>query len=474
MTPFAFLRRVPYVAIVLVAFAACAYAQARHPTTPPTEKEKKEPLVFGEVTSRFHLSLTPVARPAESAPTSIQIKSQDYSLDYARRVLLPAIGGSIAVGDFDHDGHPDLYVTVPGGSNHLFQNLPDGTFVDATQKANVAGTGFDLAAAFGDYDKSGNPSLFVAGLGGVTVYHNNGDGTFTNVTAKAGLKTKPGELATSVLLFDAGGEGFLDALVTIYTDFSSPPKKSAFTFPNDFVAAESHLYRNQHDGTFREITEEAGLTGNPGRTHMALAADFNHNGRMDVLLLRDDKPPALFRNHGQGKFEDQTWDAGAEIWKYAYVEGQVADFDHDGKLDAALWSTVGDEVLINQGKGKFDDLDSLPLVYAANRAFGIHGITGDLTGDGWDDLLTIDNQDNWHFLVNHKGKFAESPFVLAEEKTAEHLSHTAPTESKPPRFAAMTTAHLGKSTKIQIIALTMDGQLEIFEAKSAGGSPPTL
>jgi hypothetical protein len=459
MNPFAFLRRIQYVCILLLAFATFATAQPQHPTTPPTEKERKEPLVFSEVTSKLRLSLPPVARPTESAATPIQIKSQDYSLDYARRVLLPAIGGSIAVGDYDHDGSPDLYVTIPGGSNHLFQNLADGSYVDATQKANVPGTGSDLSAAFGDYDKSGNPSLFVAGLGGVTVYRNNGDGTFSDVTSKAGLKTKPGELATSVLLFDADGDGFLDALVTIYTNFSDPPKKPSFTFPNDFAGTESHLYRNQHDGTFREITEEAGLTGNPGRTHIALAADFNHNGRMDLLLLRDDKPPALFRNQGQGKFADQTWDAGTEIWTYAYLDGQIADFDHDGKSDVALWSTVGNEVLMNQGKGKFDDEESLPLVYAANRAFGIHGITGDLNGDGWDDLLAIDKKGSWHFLANHKGDFAEVPFSFPGNDPTLHV------ESKAPHFAAMTTAHLGKSAKIQIIGLTMDGQLEVFEVQ---------
>src|SRR6202021_1401938 len=126
-------------------------------------------------------------------------------------------------------------------------------------------------------------------------------------TQKAGLKGKPGELATSVLLFDADNDGFLDLLVTVYTDLSLSPSKPSFTFPNDLAGANSHLYRNQHDGTFKEITETAGLTSNPGRTLKALAADFKHNRRLDLLLLRDNKPPALYRNEGQGVFEDQTW-----------------------------------------------------------------------------------------------------------------------------------------------------------------------
>ena len=98
----------------------------------------------------------------------------------------------------------------------------------------------------------------------MALYRNNGDGSFTDITEKSGLKLKPGELATSVLLFDADNDGFLDLLVTVYTDLSVPPAKKSFTFPNDFAGANSRLYRNQHDGTFKDITEAAGLNSNPG------------------------------------------------------------------------------------------------------------------------------------------------------------------------------------------------------------------
>ncbi|MFZ0421085.1 MAG: VCBS repeat-containing protein, partial [Candidatus Sulfotelmatobacter sp.] len=185
----------------------------------------------------MHISLPPISLPSSAFTLPIPIRSEEYSLDYARRNLVPAVGGSIVVGDFDGDGHPDLYVIVPGGSNHLLKNRADGTFVDVTDKAKVAGTGADLGGAFGDFDKSGRPSLFVAGLGKVALYRNNGDGSFTDITEKSGLKLKPGELATSVLLFDADNDGFLDLLVTVYTDLSVPPAKKSFTFPNDFAGA---------------------------------------------------------------------------------------------------------------------------------------------------------------------------------------------------------------------------------------------
>ncbi|HEY1658660.1 MAG TPA: VCBS repeat-containing protein [Candidatus Sulfotelmatobacter sp.] len=416
-----------------------------------------------ETTSRWRISLPPVAH----AQLPISIRSEDFSLDYARRTLLPAMGGSVAVGDFNGDGRSDLYVAEPGGSNHLLQQMGDGTFLDVTEKARVKGTGSDVSATFCDFDKSGRASLFVAGLGGVTLYRNNGDGTFTDITAKAGLKGKSSELATSVLLFDADGGGYPDVLVTIYTDFNAPPRKASFTFPNDFAGANSRLYRNQHDGTFTEITESAGLGDNPGRTHMALAADFSQSGRMDLLLLRDNKPPALFRNQGHGKFVERTWDAGTDIWTYAYMEGQTADFNHDGKLDVALWSTVGNEVLINQGNGKFDDEESLPLVYAANRAFGFHGLTADLGGHGYDDLLTVDNKGKWHFIVNRAGTFREGSMKWIMESASLEREATKVAE---PEFAALIAAPREGSNKVMLIGVTTDGILRIFEPRPAENS----
>jgi enediyne biosynthesis protein E4 len=454
--------------VLVLAFVSALVPSARSQQI--SAPAKPETIKFAEITSRLHISLPPISQPSGTLTLPIPIRSEDYSLEYARRNLVPAMGGSIVVGDFDGDGHPDLYVIAPGGLNHLLKNQPDGTFVDVTEQARVPGTGSDLGGVFGDFDKTGHPSLFVAGLGGVTLYHNNGDGTFTDTTEKAGLKRKPGELATTVLLFDADNDGFLDLLVTVYTDLSVPPSKESFTFPNDFAGANSRLYRNQHDGTFKEMTESAGLASNPGRTHKALAADFNHSGRMDLLLLRDNKPPVLYRNQGRGQFEDQTWDAGTEIWKYAYVDAQASDFNHDGKMDVVLWSTIGNEVLLNEGKGKFEQEESLPLVYAANRAFGFHGMAADFLGDGNDDLLTVDDKGNWHFIVNHAGRFEEAPFTLsAESATAEGSG--AKTGAPLAYFAFMTAAHLRGANKvdpgkIDLVALTVDGRVQIFEERN--------
>ena len=433
-----------------------------------TPKKFPDSITLADVTTRMHLTVPPLSQPPSAEAFLKPINSGEYSLDFARRVLIPAIGGSVVAADVDGSGYPDLYVIVPGGSNHYFRNLKNGTFVEATSKAGLAGTGSDLSATFGDYDHSGHVSFFVAGLGGVTVYHSNGDGTFTNVTEKTGIKIEPGELATSALLFDAEGNGNLDLLVTIYTDLGKPPAKPSFIFPNDFASATSRLYHNQGDGTFREITAAAGLEENPGRTHKALAADFGHSGHTDLLLLRDNKPPVLFKNKGQGVFEDRTWQAGGENWKYAYVDGQLSDFDHDGKLDLALWSTIGNEVLMNQGDGKFEQAKTFPIVFAANRAFGFHGATADLTGDGYDDLLMVDNNGGWHFIANRRGEFALGDVKLPAATTKNRTESGKPVLSP---LSSLTPIRVDTSEKVTLIGVQTDGRVIALDPHQTAAQP---
>jgi hypothetical protein len=425
-----------------------------------TAEKTKDAITLVDVTSKMHLTLPAPSNPPSTETFHKPIASGEYSLDFARKILIPAIGGSIAAADLDGSGYPDLYVVVPGASNHFLKNLKNGTFTDLTAKAGVPGTGGDLSATFSDYDHSGHASLFVAGLGGVTVYRNNGDGTFTDVTEKTGIQRIPGELATSAVLFDAEGIGVPDLLVTVYTDLNAHPAKPSFIFPNDFASAKSHLYHNQGDGTFREMSTVDGLAENPGRTRKALAADFGHSGHIDLLLLRDNKPPVLFRNKGKGVFEDETWQAGGENWKYAYVDGQMADFDHDGRMDLALWSTIGNEVLMNQGDGKFEQEKTLPIVFAANRAFGFHGATADLNGDGYDDLLMVDNNGEWHYVANHHGQFALGEVKLQmaavkDRKTSE--------KSVGPAMSSLLPVCAENSKKVTLIGVRMDGRIVALE-----------
>jgi FG-GAP-like repeat len=433
----------------------------------PAQKPLPAGITLVDVTAQTHLLLPTVSRPASAQTLQKPIASSEYSLEFARRVLLPAIGGSVAAYDLDGSGYPDVYVVVPGASNHFFRNLKNGTFEETTKKAGVAGTGSDLSATFADYDRSGHASLFVAGLGGVRVYHSNGDGSFTDVTEKTGIKSMPGQLATSAVLFDAEGNGTLDLLVTVYTDLNAPPTKPTFIFPNDFASARSHLYHNQGNGTFREINVADSLDENPGRTRKALAADFSRSGHLDLLLLRDNKPPALFANKGEARFEDKTWQAGGENWKYAYVDGQVSDFNHDGKLDIALWSTIGNEVLTNQGDGTFEQDRTFPIVFAANRPFGFHGATADLKADGYDDLLVVDNNGEWHYIANHLGTFALAQLALQGSGTNKRDRR----QSVFPDLSCLVPVRVQRSERITLIGVRTDGRLIALRPRATQKKP---
>lgn len=321
-------------------------------------------------------------------------------------------GYSVATGDYTGKGFPDIYITNPfvGGSNVLLRNNGDGTFTDVSKQAGVAGHGGSLAAEFVDYNNSGHESLVVAGLGGLTLYKNNGNGAFTDGTQKAGLKGNPCEIDTDVKAVDLDNDGFLDFVATVYGDACKLPAGPKTLAPPHIPAdITSHVYRNNGDGTFTDITASAGLSSVIGNFRQVLFGDFANDGYMDLLFLRDDGPPMLFMNQGGDKFVDQTAQAGPALAKSCADGGAVSDFNHDGEFDLALWGPCGYEVLLNRGDAHFEAVPGLPSIKLEGGAFSRRGAVADLSGDGFDDLLLKDNDGNWHALLNHRGRFEETP-----------------------------------------------------------------
>lgn len=335
-----------------------------------------------------------------------QVRAADYTPAYAKQNLVPLMRRSAAAGNIAN-GLPVIYVAADDRPGLLLQSIRNGTFHDIS--ARTALPEGSLSAAFSDYDHSSRESLFLAGAEGITLYRNTGKHFFTDVTKKAGLRTSPGTLYSSVVLGDLDGDGFPDLLAAAYTDLNHPPEKPVFTFPNDFQGSDSRLYRNNGDGTFTDITDSAGLGKNPGRARKAIFADFNNDQRLDILILRDNKPPVLYLNRGGWKFEDKTWSAGEDLTTHAFFDGAVADFNHDGKPDLAIWSTHSFRVLINQGNAVFELLDSTPLPDPMTSLFGFRGAIADLDGNGFDDVLTVDRSGKWRFFANSNGHLHESP-----------------------------------------------------------------
>ena len=165
-------------------------------------------------------------------------------------------------------------------------------------------------------------------------------------------------------------------------------------------------------------------------TPQAIFADFNNDRRPDILILRDDRPPVLYLNRGGGKFEDTTWDAGEALTRHACFDAAVADFNRDGKLDIVLWSTQSFRVLLNSGNATFERAESMPLLAPLLSLFGFHGTVADLDQNGFDDVVTVGNDGHLHAFANHAGTFQE---VSLELPSGFESGYFAPLQLKGSR-----------------------------------------
>jgi len=263
-------------------------------------------------------------------------------------------GAGCAFFDYDNDGWMDIYLVNSGKCdfydpqpplrNALYRNNRDGTFTDVTEKTGVPGGGYGMGAAVGDYNGDGFPDLYVTQYGRSILYRNNGDGTFTDVTEAAGVAA-PG-WATSAVWFDYDNDGKLDLFVCRFADFD----KSKHVFcgnertgkryncsPRTYPSARSWLFHNNGDGTFKDVSMESGIAKSLGKAWGVVATDINNDGLMDLFVANDTVQNFLFLNRGRGKFTDVALDAGVAFSQDGRERGGMgvdsADFDQDGWQD---------------------------------------------------------------------------------------------------------------------------------------------
>jgi hypothetical protein len=249
-------------------------------------------------------------------------------------------GCGVAVGDFDGDGHEDIYLCNQLGRNVLYRNRGNGTFEDVTEKAGVAlGDRVCVAATFADYDNDGHLDLFVTSTnGGNVLYRNRGDGTFEDVTKKAGVHLVAH--SQTAVFFDYNNDGLLDLFVTNTAKWTLPGKDpTGHYYPGQidlYKMAEAPvehnvLFRNNGNGTFTDVTARAGLTGNGWGGDVAVF-DYNEDGRLDILVTNMFGQSQLYRNNGNGTFTEMTRDVlGRTSW--GAIGSKAFDFNNDGKLD---------------------------------------------------------------------------------------------------------------------------------------------
>ena len=310
-------------------------------------------------------------------------------------------GAAVAVGDYDNDGYEDLFITDSenGKPNHLFHNNHDGTFTDVAQEAGVAG-GNDAwnivsDAIWFDYDNDGLPDLLVARFGTPILYHNEGHGKFRDVTASSGLNKFGNTIA--VIAFDYDNDGYLDLL---FGNYFQPVNlldlKDPHVLPNNLDGATNGggvtLWHNTGRGTFEDVTDKAGLGKVTGWTLDVGHGDFTNNGLQDIYLACDFGTDHIFLNNGDGTFREVTEKAtGWDTKKGMNVD--VADYNNDGWLDIYVTNIYDDYMKEcamlwqNMGDGTFTDVSQ--EVGVCDTGWGWAAKFADFDNDGWQDLFVV-------------------------------------------------------------------------------------
>lgn len=319
-------------------------------------------------------------------------------------------GPGVCVADFDGDGWPDIYF-VNGRDlysrgiavrNALYHNNKDGTFTDVTEQAGVPGTGYGLGCVWGDYDNDGHPDLFVTQYGRNILYHNNGNGTFTDVTDKAGVAgLESGLFHSGATFFDYDRDGYLDLYVGSYValDPDGPRYCNIGSVrsscpPSAYKGSVDALYRNNGDGTFTNVTRAATIYQPGGKNLSVGAADYDNDGWPDLFVANDGLDAYLYHNQ-QGKSFKET---GAPSGMAFSASGSLmaamcislGDYDNDGWLDLYISDFQGssDHIWHNDGKGNFDEVsDEAGITGPTHNVLSFGGGFVDYDNDGWLDLF---------------------------------------------------------------------------------------
>ena len=344
------------------------------------------------------------------------------------------MGAGCAFLDYDNDGWMDIYLVNSGPCdfytppqplrNALYHNNRDGTFTDVTEKAGVPGNAYGMGVAVGDYDADGFADLYVTQYPHSILYHNNGDGTFTDVTAKAGVAA-PG-WSTSAAWFDYDNDGLLDLFVCQYVDLDTKiwcgDKLSGerwYCRPTVYKSTSSWLFHNNGDGTFTDVSKEAGVAHSLGKALGVVAADINNDGWIDLFVGNDTEPNFLWTNRGKGRFEEKGAYAGVGYNPFGLARSgmgvDAADYDQDGWID--LFISVVDREMFslyhNEGDETFTDV--APAYGIASLTFLRAGMAVkflDYDNDGNPDLLLNNGHPELNVAKIVPGITYEQPMML--------------------------------------------------------------
>ncbi len=421
----------------------------------------------------------------EIPPSSSGIKWVHTAGKSPEKYLPETSGAGCAFLDYDNDGWMDIYLVNSGKCdfynppqplrNALYHNNRDGTFTDVTGTAGAAGGGYGMGVAVGDYDGDGFPDIYVTQYEHSILYHNNGDGTFSDVTEKAGVSA-PG-WNSSAVWFDYDNDGRLDLFVCQFSEFNKTLScgidrdgKHHYCIPRIFKPRPSWLFRNNGDGTFTDVSRESGIAEHLGKAWGVVATDVNNDGRMDLLVTNDTVANFLFLNRG-GRFEETGLAAdvaySAEGRARSGMGVDSADFNQDGWMDLFV-ANIDQEIFSlyqNNRDATFEDV-AMPMgIGMATRWMSGWGLKFfDYDNDGDLDLICCNGfPDDLVEELSHQVTYKE-PLLLFQNqgKTFKNVS-----PQSGPVFAKTFAAR-----GLAIGDFNNDGAVDVLISNNGG--PPVL
>jgi hypothetical protein len=373
----------------------------------------------------------PPVKPINPAQLRFTDVTQKLGIDFhhqpsltSQKYILESLGGGVAIFDFDNDGRPDIFFAngaaihdpMPSGArpektgppfwNRLYHQEKDGTFTDATEKSGLAGDGYSLAVAVGDFDNDGFDDLYVTGFDRNHLYHNRGDGTFIDVTREAGVD--PGGFSSAAAWVDYDNDGRLDLIVLRYVAWGfnlekrcGPPEMRQYCGPEEFPPSTLTLYHNEGGGRFKDVTVKAGLAGLKIKGLGLDIGDYDHDGWTDIFVANDMWPQMLLHNKGDGTFEEVGLNSGIATddngHNYAGMGLDVADYDNDGWLDLLIDNLSFQRYALyhNAHDGTFaysSSTTGLAQITAKMAGWGLR--VADFDNDGYKDIFVAQGHVN--------------------------------------------------------------------------------
>jgi hypothetical protein len=438
----------------------------------------------------------PVRFRETAAPASLDFILNNHATP--DKQMIETMAGGLAAFDYDNDGRTDLFFTngaaipsmkkeSPQYWNRLYRNVTEKggpiKFQDVTSTAALAGDGYSMGAAAGDFDNDGHVDLFVAGVYRNILYRNLGHGKFEDVTAKAGINSDIWSVAGG--WFDYDNDGLLDLLVVNYSHWSAAANRycgdaerkiRVYCHPKYFNPVPNQLYKNLGNGRFEDVTMKSGIGASQGRGMSVAFADYDSDGRIDAFVTNDNLPNFLFRNLGNGKFEETALLAGAAMLDngkpVASMGADFRDYDNDAHPDIIVTALAGETFPLfrNDGKGGFRDLtfaSRMGPLSIRRSGWGVGFV--DFNNDGLKDLFTANSHVNDQIGLFEALPYKEPNAVFTNVGKGEFRDDSDTfTLARAHRGAAF--ADFNNDGRMDIAVSCLNEPAELWENVTLGGN----